>query len=78
MNLSHAELRALAMEACASKLLAHENWLIWEDYPELTEAQFDRLTEIVDELARLYLADLHVYETANNVGVDALLLRVQP
>ena len=51
LDLNDVEAMALARRLAANQVANHENWLFWEDLPELGEYAFERLADAMDSLA---------------------------
>lgn len=70
MKLTEAEAHALAIRAIAKH--AANEFMYWEDFPELDEASFELLSESVDVLAELLLAASKRHD--ESTGIDSAYL----
>lgn len=73
VELTMAEAMALARRVAADHLDTRSDWLLWEDFPMLSEQAFERLHEAVEAVAKDADDEADGMDVAEDI--DSMLLR---
>lgn len=77
VGLDEAEIQALARYIIADKIDDADDWLLWEDYPNLGEHTFEALVAAVSEHGKWQHRLVAMWEQAYDVDVRHILEEAQ-